>query len=511
MDAPGFQYILSQHVEYRYIYALTNAEIRDTINTSISDEGVWGYHFMKDFIGRDFLLSGPTARTLFEDYAKDMPIFDYHNHLLPQEICEKKRYDNIAQVWLGGDHYKWRVMRVCGIDEEYITGSADDFEKFEKWAYTVERIPGNALYHWVHLELKRYFGIDEPFRMETAKRIWDACNERLKESGFDVVGMLTRMDVRALCTTDEPADTLEWHLKIAGDDTIPIRVLPTFRPDGLIHIGSDAWRDYIAGLGARYDVKIDSFEALKHALALSIKHFKRAGCVVSDHAFTAFTYASGGDPETLFAKAMAGEALSGHEAAQYKGALLRYLAGEYCENRMAMQLHIGALRNNNTRMMERLGPNTGYDSIGSLIDPAQVGALLDDLAKEDKLPRTILYCINPGDNASLSTMAVNFACGGIPGKVQFGSAWWFLDNLRGIENQIDELLETGLISTFVGMLTDSRSFLSFPRHEYFRRILCDKLGTLIERGEYARDIPMMGGMIRDICYHNAARFFDMEG
>jgi len=462
---------------------------------------------MKDFMGADFMLSTPAAQILFEDYAKVMPIYDYHNHLSPKEIYEKKRFANITEAWLGGDHYKWRAMRVCGIDEAYITGDADDYEKFEKWAYTVQRIPGNPLYHWVHLELQRYFDIDEPFGPGTAKAIWDTCNAKLAQPEFNAVGLLKQMDVRTLCTTDLPSDTLEWHRKIAEDDTIPMKVLPSYRPDGLLHIDSPDWSGYIERMEARYGVKIDDFEALKHAIALSIAHFKKAGCVISDHAFTELTYASVGDPYAIFKKARAGETLTPQEAAQYKGALMRYLAGQYCENHMAMQLHLGAQRNNNSHMMKRLGPDTGYDSIGKPTDPTQLGALLDDLNRAGNLPRTILYCLNPADNPMLATMAVNFASQEIPGKVQFGSAWWFLDSNRGMRSQLDELMETGLISTFVGMLTDSRSFLSFPRHEYFRRILCDKLGALIENGGYPRDLLTMGGIIQDICYRNAVRFF----
>lgn len=462
---------------------------------------------MKDFIGEDFMLSTPAARTLFTDYAKSMPIYDYHNHLSPREIYEKKRFANITEAWLKGDHYKWRAMRVCGIDETYITGEADGYDKFQKWAYTVHRIPGNPLYHWVHLELQRYFDIDEPFGPDTAKAIWDMCNAKLAQPDCNAVGLLTQMDVRTLCTTDQPADTLEWHRKIASDDTIPFAVLPSYRPDGLLHIESPDWTGHIRGMEERFDIKIDDFEELKHAITLSIAHFKKAGCVVSDHAYTALCYASGGDPHAIFKKAKAGETLTQIEAARYKGALMRYLAGQYCENHMAMQLHLGALRNNNSLMKDRLGPDKGYDSIGNLTDPAQLGVLLDDLNRAGNLPRTILYCLNPGDNPVLATMAVNFANSEIPGKVQFGSAWWFLDSARGMRSQLDELLETGLISTFVGMLTDSRSFLSFPRHEYFRRILCDKLGSLIESGGYPRDFAAMGGIVRDICYHNAVRFF----
>lgn len=466
---------------------------------------------MREFIGEDFLLSTPAARTLFEKYAKSMPIFDYHNHLSPREICEKKRFADIAEAWLSGDHYKWRAMRVCGIDEAYITGDADPYDKFQKWAYTVQRIPGNPLYHWTHLELKRYFGIGEPLCPDTARAIWDVCNTQLRQPGFDAVGLLEKMHVKTLCTTDEPADTLEWHFKIRSDESIPFAVLPSYRPDGLLHIEMDAWPEYIAGMEARLGIVIDDIESLKYAVALSVAHFKKAGCVVSDHSFSELTYASGGDPDAAFQKAKRGEPLTKEEIAQYKGALMRHLAALYCENRMVMQLHLGAQRNNNSRMMGCLGPNTGYDSIGKPTDPAQLGALLDDLARTGCLPRTVLYGLNPADNPVLATMAVNFADSEIPGKVQFGSAWWFLDNARGIAGQLDELLETGLISTFVGMLTDSRSFLSFPRHEYFRRILCDKLGAIIENGEYAPDIETIGGIVQDICYRNAVRFFSEWG
>lgn len=464
---------------------------------------------MKAFMDARFLLHSDTAFQLYHDHAQEMPIFDYHNHLSAREIYERTRYENIAQVWLGGDHYKWRAMRAAGIDEAFITGDASDYEKFTKWAGTVEKLPGNPLYHWTHLELQRYFDVYEPLTLSSAPDIWAACNEHLLEDGFDAYGLLKRMKVKALCTTDEPFDTLEWHLKIAEDAGIELKVLPTFRPDRLLHAEDAGFKNAISFMEARFGVAISSLDDLKDALRRAIAHFKRAGCLLADHGFIRFAYARGGDADAVMKKALDGGALNAEEIAVYKGELLRFLAAEYVENGMAMQLHLGALRNNNTPMYKKLGPNTGCDSVGEMTDPMQLSALLDDLVTAGTLPSTVLYCLNPNDNIMLATMAVNYACGEMPGKVQFGSAWWFQDHLRGIENQLDELLETGLLPSFIGMLTDSRSFTSFSRHEYFRRILCNKLGTIVENGEYPNDLTLLGGMVRDICYHNAVRYFGL--
>lgn len=465
---------------------------------------------MKKFLDNDFLLHNDTAKTLFDSYAKDMPIFDFHNHLSAEEIYEHRKYDNITQLWLGGDHYKWRAMRAVGIDERYITGDAPDKEKFLKWAWTVEQIPGNPLYHWTHLELQRYFGIQEPLCEKTAGDIWTRCNDLLATPGFDALGLLQQRKVTALCTTDEPFDSLEWHIKIKKDPDISIQVLPTFRPDKLLHIEDPVFCGALHRMEERFAVPINCMADLQLALQKALDHFKTAGCILSDHGFSLFSYERGGNADEVLKKAMAGNSLTSQEIAVYKGALLRFLGAEYCKHGMAMQLHLGAQRDNNTPMLQKLGPNFGYDSVGEGTKPALLSMYLDDLVTAGNLPNTVLHCLNPVDNAVLSTMAVNFACGLVRGKVQFGSAWWFEDNVRGISNQLDELLETGLISTFIGMLTDSRSFTSFTRHEYFRRILCDRLGKIIEDGEYPNDLAAMGKMIRNICYHNAVTYFGLN-
>ncbi|MFW5801820.1 MAG: glucuronate isomerase [Spirochaeta sp.] len=465
---------------------------------------------MKDFLSSDFLLHGKTALRLYHEYAADMPIFDYHNHLVPQEIFERRRFENISQVWLGGDHYKWRAMRAVGVDEHYITGAAGDYEKFEKWAYTLAKLPGNALYHWTHLELQRYFDIHEPLSPATAGDIWDRCNRKLAEPGFDAVGLLERMQVRALCTTDEPSDSLEWHLRIQQDEQIRMQVLPTFRPDRLLHIEDDGFAHAVQLLGNRYDTDIQNLDDLKQTLGLALDFFNSAGCLLADHGFIRFTYGQGPGAARALEKTLQGNALTAEDIADYKGEILRFLGEEYSRRNMGMQLHLGAIRNNNTRMLQELGPNTGYDSVGPRTDPFLLSAFLDDLNTAGRLPRTVLYCLNANDNTVLSTMAVNFASSEVPGKVQLGSAWWFEDHTRGIMRQIDELIETGLISTSVGMLTDSRSLTSFVRHEYYRRILCSRLGRIVDEGGYPADFDALGEMIKDICYRNAVRYFRLN-
>ena len=464
---------------------------------------------MKRFMDSNFLLETKTAQKLFHTFAKKMPIFDYHNHLIPQEIFERKAYENITQVWLAGDHYKWRAMRILGYSESLITGDAPDYDKFMAWAETVERIPGNPLHHWAHLELQRYFDIYTPLTKKSAHAIWEKCNQKLKTSGFDAYGLLKRMDVRALCTTDEPFDTLEWHEKIMAAEDMDIQVLPTFRPDRLVHIEDKDFLNAVGLMETRFDCKITTLDDLKAAFEKAVAHFKKAGCVLSDHGFIKFCYASQGDADAVFRKALSNSEVNAEEIAVYKGEILRFLAGLYTKSGMGMQLHLGAIRSNNTMMFQKIGANTGFDSVGEATDPFALGRFLDDLVMADTLPNTVLYNLNPADNAMMATMAVNFACAGTAGKVQFGSAWWFLDHQRGIENQLDELMETGLLPVFVGMLTDSRSFTSFSRHEYFRRILCNKLGGLAASGAYPNDIEILGKMVQDICYNNAVQFFGL--
>ena len=457
---------------------------------------------MKTFMDNDFLLRSQTARVLFHRYAENCPIVDYHNHLSTKDICNRRRYENLTQLWLEGDHYKWRCMRVCGVPEQYVTGNAPEWEKFLHFARIMPRLIGSPVYHWAHLELQRYFGINTPLREDTAKEIWGKTAEMLRGEGFDAVSLLARMQVKVHCTTDDPADTLQWHQQLAAEE-MPFRTLPSFRPDRFLHIDQPAFRDAVAQLGQRYG-EITDWDSLCHALQASLDFFVQVGCRVTDHGFIRFRYGHG-DGKTALQKALAGEALTEEEISDYQGALLRFLAKEYAQRDLVMQLHLGPIRNNSARLQTAFGPDAGGDSIGSTTDPFLLGAFLKDLEAENALPKTILYNLNPADSAMLSTMAVNFAADGA--KVQYGAAWWLLDHLRGIREQLDQLMETGLLSGSVGMLTDSRAFTSFTRHEYFRRILCDKLGEIVEQGEYPCDLETLGAMVEDICWRNAMRYF----
>lgn len=461
---------------------------------------------MNPFMGENFLLEGTCAKILYEEYARDMPILDYHTHLSAKEIYKSRRYENLTQAWLENASGKWRAMRAYGVDERYITGNAPDYEKYTHWVQVLERLPGSPLYHWTHLELKRYFGVDEPLRSQTAQSIWDTCNERLRQPGFDARGLLTEMGIKCLCTTDDPFDSLEWHAKLQSEGIVPCRVLPTFRPDKITNIEAEDWPAWLERLGARYGVRISDFGALTHALMAALAHFVKNGCVIADHAIPQFHCTHSGDAEAVFQKRISGKALRADEILVFQSALVRFLAARYAENGIAMQLHIGALRNQNMRMLHRLGADSGFDSIGAATDPQNLCDFLSHLDACGQLPKTILYGLNPADQPVLATLSLNYACGGTRGKVQLGSAWWFSDNMRGIDRQLDNLIETGLLPVFVGMVTDSRSFLSFVRHEYFRRLLCRRLGGMMDRGEYPADYDTMGDIVRDICYRNAERF-----
>ena len=458
---------------------------------------------MKAFMNEEFLLSTETGSQLFHQHAESCPIIDYHNHLNPREIFERRRYDNLTQLWLEADHYKWRCMRVCGVPEELVTGKAADYDKFLAFARIMPRLIGNPVYHWAHLELQRYFDIHTPLTEETAPEIWEKTCNLLQSEGFDAVSLLAKAKVQVLCTTDDPADDLQWHRKLAEDKAVPFRTLPSFRPDRFLHIDQPAWKTALSQLGSRYG-EISDWDSLLAALRTSLDFFQNAGCKVTDHGFLRFRYAVG-DPAPVMAKALAGESLSEQEIAVYQGALLRFLGGEYAKRQLAMQLHLGPIRNNSPKLMQDFGADAGGDSIGAATDPFLLSAFLGDLEGADALPRTILYNLNPADTAMLATMAVNFAVNGA--KVQYGAAWWLHDHLRGISEQLDQLLETGLLSGSVGMLTDSRSFVSFARHEYFRRILCDKLGRLVEEGQYPCDMELLGKLVEDICWKNAVQYF----
>lgn len=468
---------------------------------------------MKSFIHDDFLLSNQVAKELYHGYAEPMPIFDYHCHLNPQEIAENKQYRNLTEVWLGGDHYKWRAMRAAGVEEQYITGTASDREKFQKWAETMPKCIGNPLYHWTHLELKRYFGVDQLLSAETAEEIWRHCNRLLQQDDYRARGLIERSKVTALCTTDDPADTLEYHAALARDPGFKVRVLPTFRPDKAYYIERPAFGQWVARLAAVTGRTIEGFTDLQTALRQRIDFFDDMGCCVSDHALDPIVYEEGTEAEAdaAFRKALRGEALSPEEIRKYKTKLLLFLGRAYAAKGWVMQLHLNCRRNNSTRMYRLLGPDTGFDAMGDYLLAEALIQFLDALDRSDELPKTILYSLNPRDNELLATIAGAFQGGGIPGKMQLGSSWWFNDHLDGMVRQLVALANTGLLSQFVGMLTDSRSFLSYTRHEYFRRILCNLLGEWVARGEAPADLNLLGKMVEDICYHNACHYFGLMG
>ena len=462
------------------------------------------------FIHDDFILYSETASALYHEHAEKMPIIDFHNHLNPREIYEDKMYNNITEVWLGGDHYKWRAMRANGVSEELITGNGDPYQKFLAYADTIQNSLGNPLYHWTHLELKRYFGIDEVLKPESAERIWNACNEKLRDPAFSARNLLRMQKAEVLCTTDDPADDLYWHGKIR-EEISDIRVLPSFRPGNALDIEKEGFVAYLGRLGEAAGMEIRSAEDLLAALKKRLAFFMENGCRVTDHSIEGnfFKEADMAEVDVIFTKRVSGEELSCEELAVFKGWLLTELGKEYARHGLVMQLHIGAIRNNSTRMFRKLGADTGFDSLADFNYAPQLSGLMDAMDRTGDLPRTILYCLNPKDTPMLAAMAGNFQSNeeGIRSKVQLGSAWWFCDHMHGMQEQIQALCDVGLLSGFVGMLTDSRSFLSFPRHEYFRRILCGKVGEIVEKGQYPADMEYLGKMTEGICYGNAKVYF----
>ena len=464
---------------------------------------------MKPFLDEDFLLQTKTARTLYHEFAKGMPIIDYHNHLPPDQILSDKVFKNITEIWLYGDHYKWRAMRTNGINEKYCTGNASDYEKFEKWAETVPYTMRNPLYHWTHLELQRYFDIKETLSPATAKKIYDISSEKINSPEFSVRNLLNKMNVKVVCTTDDPLDSLEYHQQLREAGDYDVKVLPAFRPDKFILIDNPNFPTYIQKLGAIVNFEIQSFEDLLKALRQRADFFASQGGQISDHGLEQI-YAADFTPETAdsaFKNAISGKTLSEAEAVVFKSAILHELGKMYAELGWTQQFHLGALRNNNKRAMRVLGPDTGWDSIGDWSQASALSKFLGKLDEYNQLAKTIIYNLNPRDNELIATMVGNFNDGSMAGKVQFGSGWWFLDQKDGMEKQINALSNMGLLSRFVGMLTDSRSFLSFPRHEYFRRILCNIYGNDIENGELPNDIPWIGETIQNICYNNAKNYF----
>ncbi|MDR2537329.1 MAG: glucuronate isomerase [Treponema sp.] len=474
---------------------------------------------MKNFIDKDFLLNTATAQRLYHEAAAEEPIFDYHCHLNPKEIADDCRFPDLASVWLGGDHYKWRTLRANGIDERFITGNAEPYEKFLAWAETVPRLIGNPLYHWTHLELQRFFDIHEPLNSESAPAIWKAANEKLaKDPELSVYGIFKRFKVHALGTTDDPADSLEWHSKIAASKATPTKVLPSFRPDVAVAIDKAGFAEYIATLGKAAGKTITALDELLDALRSRLDFFDKNGCRAADHGleYLPFAVASDGTTGSLwekeadetFKKALAGLSSDPRFLDSYQTFLLRFFGEEYHRRGWVMQLHLSALRNPNTRMLKAIGPNSGYDAVHDHPVSANLARFLDLLESQGALPKTILYSLNSKDFYPMASIMGSFQGEGIPGKMQLGSAWWFLDHRDGMEDQMKVLASVGLLSRFVGMLTDSRSFLSYPRHEYFRRILCNLIGNWAEDGEIPNDFALLSNMVRDISFRNAQRYFE---
>ncbi len=465
---------------------------------------------IKPFLNDNFLLETATSRRLYHDFAKDLPIIDYHCHLPPDQIAADKQFENLTAIWLDGDHYKWRAMRTMGVDERYITGDAAPYEKFQKWAETVPYTMRNPLYHWSHLELKRYFGIDGFLNGDSAKEIYDECSTLLQQPDYSTRSLLQKMNVEVVCSTDDPADDLGFHQQVHSED-FEVQLLPAFRPDKCLFIEKkDTWRTYIQRLAKAAAMEITDLDSLLDALRKRADFFHKQGCRLSDHGLEQVYAAECTDQQAdeIMQRALAGKDIYEGEAVFFKSAVLYHLGTMYHELGWTQQFHLGALRNNSQRMLQKLGPDTGFDSIGDFPQAVALSRFFDRLDTADKLTKTIVYNLNPADNEIIATMIGNFNDGSVAGKMQFGSAWWFLDQKDGMEKQMNTLSNMGLISQFVGMLTDSRSFLSYPRHEYFRRIVCNLFGKDVENGELPNDVKWIGKLVSDICYHNAKRYFD---
>ena len=477
---------------------------------------------MKAFMDQNFLLRTETAQHLYHDYAKNLPLVDYHCHLNPREIYEDRRFENLAQVWLGGlqpdgsyagDHYKWRVMRSNGTDEDYVSGTKPDYERFLKFVTALEMAIGNPMYHWCHLELQKFFGISEPLTLESAERIWNHCNKMLQEDpDMTARGLIRKSNVAFIGTTDDPIDTLEWHEKIAADPTMTTVVAPSYRPDKAINIHKAGWKEYLQQLAASVGKKeLSTMQDVLDALVERLEFFHAHGCKASDHGldYIPFQNYTTEQADAVYQKALRGEALTTEEIDGYQTVILVCLGKAYHRMDIAMQLHYSCLRNNNTRTFRKMGPDTGVDSISQNTCGGNVAALLDALTLEDSCPKTILYSLNPADNAQLGTLIGCFQDSSVPGKIQHGSAWWFNDTKTGMQDQMISLANLGLLGNFVGMLTDSRSFLSYTRHDYFRRILCDLVGTWVENGEYPNNDASLKKIIEGVSFCNAKRYFGL--
>lgn len=467
---------------------------------------------MSEFMDKDFILSNSYAKILYHNYAEKLPIIDYHCHINPKEIYEDRKFENITQMWLGGDHYKWRLLRANGVEEKYVTGDGDDHDKFIRFAETLERSVGNPVHQWSHLELKKYFGYNGALNSETAEDVWKLCNEKITNDPrkMSARGIMEQSNVEVVCTTDDPADSLEWHEKIAADKTLKARVYPAWRPDKAVNPDAPDFAQYIEKLSAVAGKTINSIDALFDVLSERMDFFAGHGCRIADHGLTdlpermEFTL---NEVNGILKKALSGDRITSCEANKYRLAVIEFCAGKYTAMNWTMQLHYGCKRNNNRKMFETLGPDTGYDAIMGSDNGARLAELLDMLASKDKLPKTILYSLNPNDNAVIETIMGCFQDSSARCKLQHGSAWWFNDNRDGMEAQLRSLANEGVLGNFVGMLTDSRSFLSYTRHEYFRRILCNLIGSFVENGEYEWNEKILGRIVGDISYNNAKEYF----
>ena len=466
---------------------------------------------MKPFMNEDFLLSTPTAQKLYHEFAETMPILDYHCHINPQEIAEDRKFDNITQVWLGGDHYKWRQMRSNGVDEYYITGGASDREKFQKWAETLGKAIGNPLYHWSHLELKRYFGYDGHLNGKTAEEVWNICNAKLQEDGMSVRNLIRQSNVTLLCTTDDPIDSLQWHKMIKEDESFEVQVLPAWRPDKAMNLEKPEYVDYLKKLSDVSGIQVESFETLKAAIVNRMEYFHANGCTISDHGLDYVMYVpyTEAEADEIMKKRLAGETVTAAEAEIFKTAFMVFVGKEYHRLGWVMQLHYGCKRDNNRLRYAQLGPDTGYDCIRNGAPAAQIADYLNALIETDQLPKTILYSLDPNDNAVIGTILGCFQDSSAIGKIQQGSAWWFNDHKQGMRDQLISLANLSILGNFIGMLTDSRSFLSYTRHEYFRRILCGLIGEWVENGEYPADMETLGTIVQAICCNNGKRYFNL--
>lgn len=469
---------------------------------------------MKAFLDEDFLLDTDTAKKLYKNDAdmKKIPVLDYHCHIDPKEIWEDRQFDNIAQIWLGGDHYKWRQMRTNGVEEKYITGDAADRDKFQKWAETLPKLIGNPLYHWSHLELRYYFCYQGSLNKDTAEEVWNLCNEKLHSREYSVRNLIRKSNVRLICTTDDPVDSLEYHRKLRADDSFDVQVLPAWRPDRAMNIEKPDFADYIKTLADVSGVAITDFASLKKALGNRLDHFAANGCRISDHGLEYVMYAPAEENvvDAILKKALAGERTTTEEQLQYKTAFMLAMARQYAKRGWVMQLHYGCKRDNNALMYKKLGPDAGYDCINNYTPSTQLADFLNALSATDEVPKTIIYSLDPNDDAAIGTIIGCFQGGGIKNKLQQGSAWWFNDHYTGMLNQMRSFANLSCLGNFVGMLTDSRSFLSYTRHDYFRRIVCRLIGAWVENGEYPDDEKLLSEIVRGICFNNAITYFDFD-